>query len=300
MMDGEISGGELARILGVSRAAVWKAVESLRESGYVIDAASGRGYRLKPTDVLDGIRIEKYLSTPWRVETMPSATSTNDVAKERAASGHDFYAVAADTQTRGKGRLGRKFFSPAGAGLYLSAVVRPHLNMDDCGKITAFAAVAAAHAIEKVCGVKVDIKWVNDLYFEGRKLCGILTEGNVDFEGGSLEYAVIGIGINVAKTAENERPGDICVSLEEICGFAPDRCKLAAALLDELYRVNECVSSGEFLKEYRERNIVLGRTVTVNGKYEAQALAIDDDCSLIIMKDGERSKFAAGEVSLKL
>ena len=206
-----------------------------------------------------------------------------------------------EEQTAGRGRLDRRFYSPRGAGLYISAVLRPDIMASDCGKITAYAAVAAARATERLCGAPVSIKWVNDLYMNGKKICGVLTEGGFGMESGKLSYAVVGIGIN---TGKGEMPASVTERASDVfteSGVRVSRSDLAAALLDELADLPRAASTGDFIDEYRRRSCVIGRRVTVNGEYDALAVGIADDCSLILEKaDGERVSFAAGEVSLKL
>ena len=300
LVEGERSGGKIAETLGVSRAAVWKCVETLRKEGHNITAVTGSGYRLEPDNMLGSAKIKHFMRSEWEIETLAETTSTNDVAKRFAAAGRDRLAVIADRQSAGKGRLSRSFSSPAGAGLYLSAVVRPKLTMADCGKITAYAGIVTARAVEGLCGAPVTIKWVNDLFMNGKKICGILTESSVSLENGSSEYAVVGIGVNVRKGALPDELKGIATSVEDECGRTIDRNELAAAILDGLWNMDEEIAKGDFLDEYRARSCVIGRTVNVNGKFYAEAVAIDDDCSLILKDGNGTMKFSAGEVSLKL
>ncbi len=300
LLCGEVSGQQLAMKFGVSRAAVNKCVKKLRDEGYDIDAAAGRGYRLNNNDVLSAAKVRKYLNTDWQVQVLDETTSTNDDAKRAAALGKDNLAVIADRQTKGRGRLNRAFSSPSGKGLYMSAIIRPNLAFADCGKITAYVAVAAARAVEALCGKSVQIKWVNDLYMDGKKICGILTEGSMGMEGGSLEYAVVGIGINVAKNSFASELAEIATDVETESGVKIDRCALAAKVLDGLKNAEREIKSGAFVKEYKDRSCVIGKEVTVNGDYTAAVKDIDDDCNLIIERDGKTVRFFAGEVSLKI
>ena len=300
LYGGEASGEKLAAELGVTRASVWKAVNALKRDGFDIAASTNKGYRLRPSDVMCAAGVRHFLTEGWEVEVLRSAPSTNDIAKARAAAGADRYAVIADAQTAGRGRLRRAFFSPGGAGVYLSAVVRPALRADECGRITAYAALAAARAVESLTGADVKIKWVNDLYLGGRKICGILTEGGVSMEGGTLEYAVVGIGINVRRAVFPTAVADVATSIEAETGVAADRCELAARVLDELAGLEEGIKSPGFAEEYRRRSCVIGRIVTVNGEFDALVTGIDDDCALLLERGGERMKYSAGEVSLKL
>ena len=295
---GEVSGEELAAELGLTRAAVWKTIQQLSAEGYKI-RSSRKGYKLEGGDLISEAGVRNYLTTNWIIETHRILTSTNDRAKALAEKGADMTAVIADAQSSGRGRLGRTFFSPAG-GLYLSAVVRPHVKASECGKITAYAAVAAARGVERESGLRVEIKWVNDLYVRGKKICGILTEGGFGMENGELAYAVIGIGINLRCAGLPEELSVCATGIENESGKPVDRCRLAAAVLDELSRIDSGKPE-DFIDEYRSRSCVTGRRVTVDGMYEATAEAITDDCSLVLRKDnGENVIFSAGEVSLKL
>ncbi len=299
LYEGERSGEQLALDLGVTRAAVWKAVRSLEKDGYVIDAATNRGYRLLSSEKTDVYGIRRYLTSAWEIETRDETGSTNNDAKARAAEGKTDYAVIAESQTSGKGRLSRKFYSPKSRGLYVSAVIRPDLTVADCGKITAYAAIATARAVEKLSGADVKIKWVNDLQINGKKICGILTEGSVGLEGGSLEYAVVGIGINVLSVKFPAELAEIATTVEDETGVRMDRNALAAEILNGLSILEEEINNPSTIAEYRRRSSLIGRTVTVNGKFEATVTGIDDDYSLLLDKDGEAIKFSAGEVSVK-
>lgn len=301
LLSGEtISGEQMAMKYKVSRAAVCKCVKDLRLDGYDISAKSGRGYSLCLGDMLSAEKIQMLAGGEWKAEVHETLTSTNDAAKKHAASGGNFVAVLAETQSAGRGRLGRGFFCKKGSGLYISALIRPKLDMTDCGKITAYAAVVAAKAVEKLCGKSVDIKWVNDLYMNSKKICGILTEGGMGFEGGSLDYAVIGIGINVTDPCFPDDVREVATDVQTESGVKIGRCELAAEILKGLAETETQIKNGGFIADYRSRLFMLGSEVVVNGSYTAKAVALDDDCSLILEREGKRIKFSAGEVTLKL
>ena len=296
LLCGEVSGEKLAAELSVTRAAVHKQIKNLAQRGIAVEGTPNKGYRLKSTDILHPAAVKHYLKSDWRVETVDTVPSTNAEVKKRAAAGETRYALLADAQTAGRGRLSRTFFSPQGAGVYLSAAIKPHEQ--NAGRLTAYAAVIAARAVEELCGAKVQIKWVNDLYMNGKKICGILTEGSLSLEGGALEYAVVGIGINCRRVPLPAELYDTVTSVEKESGVAVGRAQLAAKILDALRLAEEELP--DFMDEYRARNIVCGRTVTVNGQYEAKAVEILDSGALVLERKGERSVFAAGEVSIKL
>lgn len=196
-----VSGAQLARELGVTRNSVWKAVNALRREGYHIDATTNRGYALSHEDDLfsaSGIRRFLPADAPLFPAVRKSLDSTNAEALRRAVDGApEGTVIVAEEQTAGRGRRGRSFFSPAGTGIYLSILVRPALAAERAHLLTCSAAVAVAEAIEACAGVDASIKWVNDVYCRGKKVAGILTEGSFDLEGGVLQHAVVGIGVNV-------------------------------------------------------------------------------------------------------
>jgi len=308
--DGYISGGALAKQLTVSRSYVWKAVVSLRSEGYEIHAATNKGYRLeRHGDVLTAAGIAAHLKNAdfFHVEVQRTVTSTNTICREKAAAGApEGYVLAAEEQTAGKGRMGRAFYSPMGRGVYFSLLLRPGASMTDAPLITSAAAVAAARAIEEILGVSVGIKWVNDLYLHGKKVCGILTEAVIGMENGLMESAVIGIGINITAPETGypvELSGVAAALTNRSGGKDNERRRLIAATLDNLLGYYRNISAKGFIEEYRSRSIITGQDVYVldsNGSRPARALAIDDDCGLIVrFEDGAAATLRAGEVSVR-
>ncbi|MCL2409917.1 MAG: biotin--[acetyl-CoA-carboxylase] ligase [Oscillospiraceae bacterium] len=309
--DAHISGADLARELDVSRNAVWKAVESLRAEGYGISAVPNKGYRLDDSgDILSAAGISGFLrhGGAFIVHTRKSVTSTNTVLRDMAASGApEGTVLAAETQTAGKGRQGRSFHSPAKHGVYFSLLLRPGVSAVDASMITSAAAVAASRAIEEFfTGVQVGIKWVNDLFVNGKKVCGILTEAAFDMESGLVESVVLGIGINITKPEDGlpDELGDVVATLtDSTSGSDGQRNRLIAATLDNFWELYLKLSDKEFLGEYRSRSIVLGREIYVMSgvdKKAAHALEIDDDCGLVVRyENGEIATLASGEVSIR-
>ncbi len=308
------SGNEIAARLGVTRNAVWKAIEKLRLEGYNIDAVTNRGYRLLgEADRLSSGAIKtllsKELSTCFDVIVLPTIDSTNDELRRRAENGApEGTILLAETQTKGRGRLNRSFYSPKGSGIYMSLLLRPTIPAQASLSITTAAAVAAAEAIESCCGVDARIKWVNDVFVGGKKVSGILTEASINLETGRLDYAVLGIGINIT-----EPEGGWPAPLKEIAAGAAKRGSIvpglrntvAAAFIRRFWFYYENLEAKTFLQEYRKRSFVLGTTVTVDdGKTQrpAQALAIDDEFRLIVRFDGEEEGIAlsTGEISIRL
>ena len=212
-----LSGQELSRTLGISRAAVWKAVEALRRQGYDIEARTGRGYRLiGAPDFLSRETVEQYLHrTRENLHVLETVDSTNSFCRRLALEGApDGTAVLADCQTAGRGRRGRSFQSPAGKGLFFSILWRPDCAPEELLPLTALSAVAVCRAIQRATGVRPQIKWPNDLVLGGRKLAGILTEMSLEGESGHVSHVVVGIGINV-----HQRGGGHC----HLSGPVPER-----------------------------------------------------------------------------
>lgn len=239
----------------------------------------------------------------FQIQKYDTVTSTNDIAKALAAAGKRNVCVIADRQTGGRGRMGRQFFSPSGCGLYLSVVLSPGVRGEDSALLTTYAAVAVMETVEELTGVKPSVKWVNDVYLGGKKICGILAEGNMDFETGKFDYAVLGIGINVRKTAFPEELAKIASDLETETGVQADRNELADALLLRLADLNTALEKRNFMKKYRESCFVLGKELEVhrgNERFCAKALDVNDRGELLVEVDGETRVLQSGEVSVRV
>ncbi len=305
------SGEELASALGVSRNAVWKAVRQLESDGYKFDAVSGKGYRLpEESDVLSEFSIKKYLgdcADKFNLKIYKSISSTNTVLKEMAAEGApEGTILIASEQTAGRGRMNRKFYSPTGTGLYMSILLRPKMNAEESLFITTAAAVAAAHAIEEVSGQQAGIKWVNDIFVNGKKACGILTEASFDMESGGLEYAVSGIGINITSPNEGfpDEIKDVATAVFDSTTPPQDaKNRIAAGIIKYFMEYYENLTQHAFFEEYVRRSVVVGRDITVIGRGEprpAKALSIDANCNLRVRyEDGTEDTLSSGEVSIK-
>lgn len=266
-----LSGEDLAEYLSVSRAAVWKAVEELRRKGYHITAVTRKGYyldensdRLSPQGILPHLRHREIAD---HIVTLDSCASTNLTAKKLVAEGNGIHgtAIISDQQTEGKGRLGRSFYSPAGSGIYLSLILAPEALNTQAVLITTAASVAVCRAIRAVTGKLPGIKWVNDLYLEGRKVCGISAEGMADLSTGAIDTVILGVGINFT-TPHDEIPKD----LASVMGFlyqdeapAVSRNRLIAAVLDEILDVSASLEDREFLEDYRRWSVALNRRIRI-------------------------------------
>lgn len=314
------SGEEIAVKLNISRTAVWKAVNSLRKEGYQIDAVPNKGYSLSVnTDILSVQGIRKYLSPKcggMELCVLPEAESTNVLLRKKADGGSpEGCVVIAGAQTGGRGRLDRSFYSPADTGIYMSLLLRPEgLSLNQAVRLTTMAAVAACEAIGDVSGRQVQIKWVNDIYMDGRKVSGILTEASIAMENGSLDYVVLGIGMNVY-LPEGGFPKEI----EQIAGAIFHEKKddgknlLAAGFLNHFMDYYKANKNTDYVEIYRAKSMVIGRQImvlsgsaskgvsdSIAGK-KALALDIDEECHLIVQyEDGKRGKLSFGEISIRV
>ena len=302
--EGPVSGEEMSRTLGVSRAAVWKAVDQLRQEGYGIEAATRRGYRLtgRP-DRLDRTVIAG--NTGAEVHVLEEVGSTNNAAKQLAAEGCPACTcVLAERQTAGKGRRGRGFASAPG-GLYFSIVLRPGVLPEQLLHLTAMTAVAVRRAILETTGLDVDIKWTNDLVYGSRKLCGILTELSIQAETREVDYVVAGIGVNCNQTAFPPEIADVAASIRMETGREVDRSLLANAMLRQFQALARGLLTEKeaWLAEFAAHCVTLGRQVQVirgDSVREAVAEGIDENAALLVRyTDGTREAVSSGEVSVR-
>ena len=304
-----LSGEQMSRTLGVSRAAVWKAIGSLRLEGYTIEAATRRGYRLTACpSAPDALRIAQLLSGhPWcsRVRVLEQTDSTNNEIKRLAAAGApEGTCVVALRQTAGRGRRGRSFLSPEG-GLYMSVLLRPALRPEALMPLTAMTAVAAMRAVEQARGLRPGIKWTNDLVVGRRKLCGILTELSIEAESQAVDYVVIGIGINCSPTQFPPELAEHVTDLQTQTGRATDRSLLAAKLLTGLYELEQALPEGKdaWLRVFSENCVTLGQAVSVvrgDQVRHGHADGIDENAALRVRyDDGSCETVSSGEVSVR-
>lgn len=240
-----------------------------------------------------------------RIEIIDEIPSTNDYLKEKAKTNFDEnIVVIAKKQTKGKGRLGRKFFSPYDTGIYMSILSRPSLTATKSVLITAAAAVAVSEAINTVCGKSPKIKWVNDLILNSKKICGILCEGAINPKNSMFDYAVLGVGINLYKPYDNfddeikDIAGYICEN--EIQGL---KNRLVSEILNRYFYYTNDLESKEFLQKYKDLSCVTGNEITVLKTVPQKAIAIDidNDCRLKVKyNNGDTEYLTSGEISIKL
>jgi BirA family biotin operon repressor/biotin-[acetyl-CoA-carboxylase] ligase len=299
-----ISGEELSRILDISRAAIWKYVQELRQDGYEIEAVPHLGYRLTglpdrllPEEIRFGLDTKIIGKNIYYYETV---NSTMDIAFNLALSSSlDGIVVCSEAQQRGRGRLGRSWISPKSKGIYLSIVLRPSFSPNETPKLTLLAAVAVAEAIRQAAGIICQIKWPNDILVNGKKVGGILTELNAEMD--RVKFVILGIGINV-NTKKTSLPSG-ATSLKEEKGDAISRLELTKNLLrqiDSFYSLFQKEGFIPIVEQWRVLSSTLGKRVKVsyqNRSIEGEALDIDKDGSLLIRNDlGFIEKIYAGDL----
>ena len=309
--DGAVSGAGISQALGVSRAAVWSRIEDLRSLGYVIEASPHRGYRLLSApdllhadDLISRLGKTKVIGRDIRV--FQETTSTNDVieklARDRVKEG---VVVFAESQTSGRGRLGRKWMSPARRGLWFSVLLRPDLRPQEATQLTVASATALRRAIESHTGLKADIKWPNDNLIDRRKVAGILTELSAELD--RVKHLILGIGVNV-----NLNPGDfppelrkIATSLKSESGKAVSRPELAVTIIRELDQDYARICSGQFsavADEWEHHCTTIGHDVVIRAgerEIRGRAESLGEDGALLLRTDhGHLERIVGGDLTV--
>lgn len=303
-----VSGQELADQLSISRTSIWKAIKALQIEGYQIEATTNKGYLLTyEPDILSKTVLHSLLNEkPEILEVHSQVGSTNDEAKKLInEKSVNKGILLAEEQTKGRGRLGRQFYSPSQTGLYMSLIYKNN-QQADAASITTAAAVAVCKAIETLTHNQPAIKWVNDIFLDGHKICGILTEGVINFETGTIDSIIVGIGINVkeSNTVPKEFRSIIgsLYSNEETASIT--RNQLAAEIINQLDYIYQNLDSIDYLEEYRKRCFVLGQPVSFTDKQQDMhgiARSIDDEGGLVVeLADGEMKTLRYGEISIRL
>ena len=346
--ENQVSGEDLAQHCGVSRTAVWKAINSLRSEGFNIEGTTNGGYVIKDNkDAFNKELFSSYFSENYpkfknsTIECFEEIDSTNTYGKKLLAENGNFRQpdgqltefgkkynnaiIVAESQTAGRGRLGRTFYSPKKTGIYLSIIYGPKGGIKEPAKLTAFSAVAVCRAITKLYGgldsqngleIKPAIKWINDIFINGKKVCGILTEGFTNFETGTIEAAIIGIGVNIHDNPECF-PKDVAKIAGGILGADEGstannkkeqggRCQLAALIAGEVLSVLE-EDTKSVMEEYKQLSFIIGQDVEIHPvigdnkqNYNAKVIDIDNEASLVVqLPDGTKRTLSSGEISLK-
>ncbi|MHC1631757.1 MAG: biotin--[acetyl-CoA-carboxylase] ligase [Methanotrichaceae archaeon] len=297
-----MSGAKIAIEQGVSRAAIWKQIQSMRAEGYEIESSTKKGYRLlaRP-DLLHSELIKNGLRTKFVGKTIhcyPAISSTNAVAKEMASSAQDGTVVLAEVQTEGRGRMNRSWGSPSG-GVWMSVILKPEMPPSLASRINIAASLAVARAIFGLYGLDVGIKWPNDLTIKERKVCGILTEISAEMD--QLNYVVVGMGINANVDPSQFQSEWNATSLSEELGQDVSKVKLVQQILFEIEQAYKemIVSFEKVNSEWSDRSTTLGRRVRIISrtcKFECQAIALDEDGTLRVRDDnGTETRVLAGD-----
>lgn len=311
-----VSGEMLSDRLGVSRTAVWKCIRELREEGYDIEASSRKGYKLGSTEVYNAAEIQWALPTRIlgkQVVYRPVLDSTNVLAKRLAMEDcPEGTVVVADTQTAGRGRLGRDWSSSPCKGIWMSVVLRPAAKPEEVNLITLAAAVAVVRALKDAAGVEAAIKWPNDVLLDGKKVCGILTEMGSEME--RVHYVILGIGINVNQEAADFPPElrDKAVSLYSFCakqgsdGRLFNRSEIVKKILfylEDLYSTMNHGKTNDIIHAWKEHTCTLNKVVKIkdkNGCMTGTAEDITSDGRLVVrLEDGTLREILSGEISVR-
>jgi BirA family biotin operon repressor/biotin-[acetyl-CoA-carboxylase] ligase len=308
---GSVSGAELSQRLGVSRAAIWSRIEELRGLGYDIEAGPHLGYRLlSAPDLLHAddllARLGKTKVIGREIHVFRETTSTNDVIEKLARDGvREGAVVFAESQTRGRGRLGRKWVSPARKGLWFSVLLRPGLRAQDATQLTVASATALRRAIQSKTGLQPEIKWPNDLLLGGRKVAGILTELNGELD--RIKYVILGIGVDVNLNA-SEFPAElrkVATSLKAELGKPISRADLAVSILRELDADYDRIGAGKFAvvaDEWEKQCATIGQEVVIQAgerRIRGRAESLGEDGALLLRTEhGHLERVVAGDVTL--
>lgn len=303
--SGYISGEQICKYIGLSRAAIWKHIENLRSQGYVIDAMPHLGYRLAEIpDKLYADEIRWGLGTKIfgkEIFSYKEIASTNDAAINLANEGYpEGTVIFAESQTKGRGRINRAWASPASGGIYMSAIIRPDISPGEASKITLLCAVAIIGAIKNISGINCSIKWPNDIYFKDKKIGGILTEMSAEMD--AVKFLIAGIGVNV-NTPLSDLP-DIAVSIKEIAAKNISRSELAKEILRQIEFEYTSFKQNGFsgiITRLKDLSATIGRHVKINAHgriIEGQAIDIDEQTGgLLIRQDtGFIERVLAGDV----
>lgn len=306
-----VSGGYISMKLNISRNAVWKNINTLKKEGYDIISVKNKGYMLDSNvSYLNKKEIFKHLETKYignKTEILDRVDSTlNYIKNLKEDEKVEGMVVISDEQTGGRGRRGRSFFSPKDSSIYLSILLKPRFSLSDINLITVICGISVVSAVKKVTGIDCDIKWVNDVFIDGRKICGILTEGILSVENGSIDSVIIGVGINVNRPEKENVPEE----LKNIIGFINDytnktenRNKIIAEFLNEFEKRYLQLDKNILYKEYKEKMLYLNENIECYmGKEKLNCTLVDlnKDFSIKVITDsGEVKNFNSGEISIR-
>ena len=304
-----LSGQQLADELEVSRNSVWKTVKALQSEGYKILATTNKGYVMeKDNDIISEESLRAELGNAYEgieIITLKSTSSTNAEAMTRLMSGNISHGtlIVAEEQTQGRGRMGKTFFSPK-SGIYMSVCLCKSIeNLSDVMVITPAAAVAVRRSIAKYTDLDAKIKWVNDVYIGKKKVCGILTQADIDFESGKAGTFIVGIGVNFVNQDFPDEIKDKACALFESQPSDVTRSQMIAEIYSELLALTDDLKDRSFMSEYKQYSMVVGKDITYTFNSEekiGKVIDIDDDGALLVIEqDGNQRKLTCGEISIR-
>ena len=297
-----VSGEQLAQELQLSRTAIWKAIKELEKAGYQIEHHS-TGYRYQASDVLDAAEIAAGIQQPLTIRVLDTSISTMKDAQMAVLNGEEPpILVVADMQEAPRGRFNRPFFALEKAGIYMSILLKPDTQLHELPQYTVLMAVAVAQAIDTLAGVNTQIKWVNDIYLNGKKFVGILSEAMMDVEANSLKHAIIGMGINFSIPQE-KFPAELQEKATSLFANGEPTITRNQLIIEIWNRFFQLLEQKDlnYLSVYREKSFVLGKQVTFQQKsqpFTGKAVGISDTGELLVDLDGEITSLSSGEISL--
>lgn len=305
-----VSSSEISSELNITRSAIFKIINELKAQGYNIESIHHKGYRLSEEDLISANIINQNLEgfvSPKRIKYLETVDSTNTYAKKLLLEEHEVSdIIIANTQTSGRGRLGRSFFSPKDSGIYCTFILEPFLKLENSILITVAASVAVSKAIEKITGIETSIKWINDIYVNEKKVCGILTEAVTNFETGMIDKIILGIGINFNASDEGF-PDDIVNKAGALYNGNTNNITRNMLISQLIIEVDKCISNIEdenIIEYYKSKSMVIGKFINVLNMGEetsikGKAVDIDKNGFLIIETENGLITLNSGEISIR-
>lgn len=305
-----VSSSEISTELNITRSAIFKIINELKAQGYNIESIHHKGYRLSEDDLISANIINQNLEgfvSPKRIKYLETVDSTNTYAKKLLLEEHEVAdVIIANTQTAGRGRLGRSFFSPKDSGIYCSFILEPFLKLENSILITVAASVAVSKAIEKITGLETSIKWINDIYIKEKKVCGILTEAVTNFETGMIDKIILGVGINF-NSSNDGFPEDIVNKAGALYNGNTNNITRNMLISQLIIEIDECIAKIEdthIMEYYKSKSMVIGKFVNVlnlgkETSIRGKAVDIDKNGFLIIETESGLITLNSGEISIR-
>ncbi len=292
-----ISGTTLGSQLGISRAAINKSIKKLQLEGHQILTSTKKGYCYLNHDLLIEQEIFERLNYPHTIKVLDEIDSTNTYLKQNPLENH---VIVARNQTQGRGRQNRLFYSEKDTGLYFSFMIKPNCSIFESLKYTLLSSVAVLLALQKLYQINIDLKWVNDLYLNNKKIGGILCEGEIEINSSQLNYLVVGIGINLSTSHFPSELSNIATSIQNETNIKIDRNDLLVEIINifDHYYHNQI----DFMDIYKKHSSVLHQEITVfhnHTSYHAYVKDILDNGSLLIIKDGKEFELNSAEITIR-